>query len=86
MLLVQEKTTDHVKFGERVDQPLRINLKRKHWDPAAAEQTANDRCKRVFLKQLQDATHGLQHSTKQPQAPKVCGSCSESMNRHTGFA
>ncbi|EFJ49492.1 hypothetical protein VOLCADRAFT_89739 [Volvox carteri f. nagariensis] len=37
---------DHVKFGE-------VHLKRKHW--AEKEKTANERCKEVFLKQMQQA-------------------------------
>ncbi len=46
----QERATDHVAFGERVDRPLAVNLKRKHW--AGAERTAAERCKSVFLQQM----------------------------------
>ncbi|GLC34627.1 hypothetical protein PLESTB_001240900 [Pleodorina starrii] len=44
---------DKVKFGEVVHAPLQVHLKRKHW--ADKEKTANERCKEVFLKQMQQA-------------------------------
>ncbi|PNW86529.1 hypothetical protein CHLRE_02g090400v5 [Chlamydomonas reinhardtii] len=44
---------DKVKFGEVVDAPLEIHLKRKHW--ADKERTAADRCKDIFVKQMEQA-------------------------------
>ncbi|KXZ42001.1 hypothetical protein GPECTOR_226g496 [Gonium pectorale] len=47
------KHRDKVKFGEVVHAPLEVHLKRKHW--ADQERSANDRCKEIFLKQMQQA-------------------------------
>lgn len=38
-------------FGEQAEQPIKVNLKRRHW----TEKTASDRCKEVFVRQLQNA-------------------------------
>ncbi|GIL94176.1 hypothetical protein Vretimale_339 [Volvox reticuliferus] len=48
---------DNVKFGEVVDAPLKVHLKRKHW--VEQERTANERCREVFLKQMQQAKRRL---------------------------
>ncbi len=51
----QARSTEHVAFGQRVDAPLQVHLKRKHWDPAAASKAAAERCKAVFLRQMGQA-------------------------------
>ncbi|GLI64160.1 hypothetical protein VaNZ11_007345 [Volvox africanus] len=48
---------DNIKFGEVVDAPLKVNLKRKHW--VEKERTANERCKEVFLMQMKQAKRRL---------------------------
>ncbi|GAX81756.1 hypothetical protein CEUSTIGMA_g9184.t1 [Chlamydomonas eustigma] len=42
-----------VNFGETSDKPLEVHLKRKHW--TNQERTASDRCKEIFLKQIEGA-------------------------------
>jgi hypothetical protein len=31
-----------------------MNLKRKHWDPSKSENTTSQRCKAIFLKQMEE--------------------------------
>lgn len=42
---------DRVRFGETVDRPLDVQLKRKHW----VAKSPGERCKEIFLKQLNSA-------------------------------
>jgi hypothetical protein len=44
------------RFGEQADQPINMNLKRRHW--AERERTAADRCKDVFERLMQRAAAG----------------------------
>lgn len=44
-----------------VDAPLDVHLKRKHW--VDQERSANQRCKEVFLKQMQQAQQRLAGAT-----------------------
>ncbi|GFR40197.1 hypothetical protein Agub_g757 [Astrephomene gubernaculifera] len=50
---------DKVKFGEVVDAPLEVHLKRKHW-AEQQERSDNERCKNIFLKQMQQAQQRLE--------------------------
>jgi len=63
----KELVQDKVKFGERVDAPLQVQLKRKHWvkrggdgTGAGAEDTSKERCTRIFAQQMATAQHKLQ--------------------------
>jgi hypothetical protein len=51
----ERQLVDKVRFGETVHQPLKVHLKRKHWDEAAAQKAEHERCKRVFLSQMNKA-------------------------------
>ncbi|KAG2501081.1 hypothetical protein HYH03_000899 [Edaphochlamys debaryana] len=44
---------DKVKFGEVVDAPLDVHLKRRHW--VQQERTAAERCKEIFQRQMSQA-------------------------------
>jgi hypothetical protein len=35
--------------------PPQVNLKRKHWDRSGSQATASERCKAIFMKQMDDA-------------------------------
>lgn len=43
------------KFGEQAAAPPTVNLKRKHWDPQAAQQASSERCQKLFVKQMEEA-------------------------------
>ena len=40
-------------FNEQAEQPIKVNLKRRHWTDQ--EKTASERCKQVFVNQLERA-------------------------------
>jgi hypothetical protein len=64
---VQGLARDVPRFGEVVDAPLQVQLKRKHWDPAAAAAAEAARCKAVMTKQLAAATAAMQQQQQQQQ-------------------
>jgi hypothetical protein len=82
----QELTQDKVKFGERVDAPLQVQLKRKHWIKGGgqsdeqsggqsggggnADDTAKARCTRIFAAQMATAQQRMQGLQQGQQARK----------------
>ncbi len=50
-----------------VDAPLQVHLKRKHW--AGQEKSASERCKEVFLKQMQQAQQRMEPAAGGPAGP-----------------
>jgi len=58
----ERQLVDKVRFGETVHQPLKVHLKRKHWDEAAAQKAEHERCKRVFLSQMNMAQQQQQQA------------------------
>ena len=71
----ERQLVDKVRFGETVHQPLKVHLKRKHWDEAAAQKAEHERCKRVFLSQMNMAQQQQQQAggkgDGRPAAAKV---------------
>ncbi|KAK9908843.1 hypothetical protein WJX75_003642 [Coccomyxa subellipsoidea] len=54
------------KFGEQAMAPIKVNLKRKHWDPNASQGRSSKRCTHIFQQQLANARQqgGSQQGTQ----------------------
>ncbi|KAK9819623.1 hypothetical protein WJX72_000359 [[Myrmecia] bisecta] len=71
--LLQDRTKP--AFGEQALAPIKVNLKRRHWDPNDGERRANERCKQIFLKQMSAAErqNTLAANTRANAAPSSGG-------------
>ncbi|CAK0783634.1 hypothetical protein CVIRNUC_006833 [Coccomyxa viridis] len=52
------------KFGEQAEAPLKINLKRKHWDSSARLGGASKHCTDIFQRQMSEASRTQRQATQ----------------------